>query len=156
MYLRDPPLRIPCKNFFPKLTKPTVSEPENCLPFRLTDFKGNAHLLGFFLTFYFVLRYSWLTNNVIVSGKQRRNSAIHIHSQVALVVKNPSANWWKVRDSGLIPGSERSPEGGHGNPLQYSCLENPMDRGAWQATVQSVTKSCMIEQLNMARLVYFS
>ena len=57
VYLRDPPLHIPCKNFFPKLTKPTVSEPENCLPFRLTDFKGNAHLLDF-LTFYFVLRYS--------------------------------------------------------------------------------------------------
>ena len=41
---------------------------------------------------------------------------------------------------GSIPGSGRSPEGGHGNPLQYSCLENPMDRGAWQGTVYSVTK----------------
>ena len=42
---------------------------------------------------------------------------------------------------GLIPGSGRSPGGGHGNPFQYSCLENPIDRGAWQATVHSVTKS---------------
>ena len=42
---------------------------------------------------------------------------------------------------GLIPGSGRSPRGGHGNPLQYSCLENPMDRGAWQATVHRITKS---------------
>ena len=42
---------------------------------------------------------------------------------------------------GSIPGSGRSPGGGHGNPLQYSCLENPMDRGAWQATVYRITKS---------------
>ena len=44
-------------------------------------------------------------------------------------------------DAGFITGSSRSPRGGHGNPLQYSCLENPMDRGAWQATVHGVTKS---------------
>ena len=44
-------------------------------------------------------------------------------------------------DLGLIPGLGRSPGGGHGNPLQYSCLENPMDSGAWWATVQGVTKS---------------
>ena len=46
-----------------------------------------------------------------------------------------------VGDLGLIPGLGRSPGGGHGNPLQYSCLENPMDRGAWQATVHGVAKS---------------
>ena len=44
-------------------------------------------------------------------------------------------------DPGLIPGLEKSPGGGHGNPLQFSCLENPMDRGTWQATVHGVTKS---------------
>ena len=44
-------------------------------------------------------------------------------------------------DLGLIPGLRRSPGGGHRNPLQYSCLENPMDRGAWQATVHGITKS---------------
>ena len=49
-------------------------------------------------------------------------------SQVALVVKNLPANAGDIRDSGWIPGLGRSPEGGHGNPLQYSCLENPMDR----------------------------
>ena len=54
-------------------------------------------------------------------------------SQVALVVKNPSANAGDIRDVGSIPGSGRSPRGGNGNTLQYSCLENPMDRGAWQA-----------------------
>ena len=52
-------------------------------------------------------------------------------SQVALVVKNPPANAGDVRDTGSVPGSGRSPGGGHGNPLQYSCLENSMDRGAW-------------------------
>ena len=46
-----------------------------------------------------------------------------------------------VRDVGLIPGSGRSPGGGLGNPLQYSCLENPMGRGAWRATVHGVAKS---------------
>ena len=51
-------------------------------------------------------------------------------SQVALMVKNPLANAGDIRDAGSFPGSGRSPEGGHGNPLQYSCLENPMDRGA--------------------------
>ena len=50
-------------------------------------------------------------------------------SQVALVVKNSPAIAGDISDTGLIPGSRRSPGGGHGNPLQYSCLENPMDRG---------------------------
>ena len=49
------------------------------------------------------------------------------------MVKNPPANTGDVRDTGLVPGLGRSPGGGHGHPLQYSCLENPMDRGAWQA-----------------------
>ena len=57
------------------------------------------------------------------------------------MVKNPAANAGDIRDMGLIPGSGRSPEGGHGNPLQYSSLENPMDRGAWQARVHRVAKS---------------
>ena len=57
------------------------------------------------------------------------------------MVKNPPANAGDLRYAGLIPGSERSPGGGHGNPLKYSCLENPMDRGAWQSTVHRVTKS---------------
>ena len=62
-------------------------------------------------------------------------------SQVALVVKNPPANAGDGRGADLIPGSERSPGGGHGYPLQYSCPENPMDRGAWWATVHGVAKS---------------
>ena len=62
-------------------------------------------------------------------------------SQVMLVVKNLPANAGDVRDLGSIHGSGRSPGGGHGNPLQYSYLDNPMDRGAWQATIHRVTKT---------------
>ena len=58
-----------------------------------------------------------------------------------LVVKNLHANAGGLRKGGSIPGSGRSPGGGQGNPLQYSCLENPMDRGAWQATVHGVTQN---------------
>ena len=57
------------------------------------------------------------------------------------VVKNPPVDAGDTRDKGSIPGLERSPEVGNGNPLQYSCLENSTDRGAWQATVSGVAKS---------------
>ena len=62
-------------------------------------------------------------------------------SLVAPAVKNPPANVGDIRDMGLIPGSGRDPGGGHGSPLQYSYLENHMDRGAWWAIVHKVTKS---------------
>ena len=62
-------------------------------------------------------------------------------SQVAQWVKNLPASAGDLRDVGSIPGSERSPGEGNGNLLQYSCLENPMDTGAWRATVQRVAKS---------------
>ena len=54
------------------------------------------------------------------------------------MVKNPPASAGDARDEGSIPGSGRSPGVGNGNPLQYSCLENSVDRGAWQAAVQEV------------------
>ena len=57
------------------------------------------------------------------------------------VVKNLPADVGNARDVGLIPGSERYPGEGNGNPLQYSCLENSMNRGAWEATVHSVPKN---------------
>ena len=62
-------------------------------------------------------------------------------SQVVLVVKNPPANAGDIRNTGSIPGSGRSPGEGNDNPLQYSCLESPMGREAWWATVHGVTKS---------------
>ena len=66
------------------------------------------------------------------------------------MVKNPPANAGDIRDVGSIPESGRSPEGGHGNPLQHSCLENPMNRGAWWTTVHGVAKSqTRLKRLNM-------
>ena len=82
----------------------------------------------------------WLTN----SPSRRCLSHTYTQtwaSQVALVVKNPSANAGDVRDAGSITGSGRSSGGGHGNPLQDSCLESPMDREASEATVHRITNS---------------
>ena len=64
-------------------------------------------------------------------------------SQVALVVKNLAANVGDLRDVSSIPGSRRSPGGAHGDPLQDSCLKNPVGLGAWWAMVHSVTKDWM-------------
>ena len=66
------------------------------------------------------------------------------------MVKNKPASAGDIRDIGSIPGCGKLPGGGHGNALQYSCLENPMDRGAWRATVQGVTKSqTQLKRLSM-------
>ena len=75
----------------------------------------------------------------------------NVETLVALVVKNPPVN---KRDASSIPGLGRSPEEGNGNPLQYSCQDNPRDRGAWWAAVHGITKSWldMTEQLNGTEL----
>ena len=66
------------------------------------------------------------------------------------MVKNPPANAGDIRDMSSVPGLGRSPGGGHGNPFQYSCLENSMDRRAWQAIVHRITKSrTRLKQLSM-------
>ena len=78
-------------------------------------------------------------------------------SQVALVVKNPPANAGDNKDAGSIPGFGRCPGEGHGNPLQYSCLEKPMDRGAWKAIVHRVTKSqTQLKRLKHANQEYIT
>ena len=70
--------------------------------------------------------------------------------EVGRVVKNLPASAGDMRDLGLIPGSGRSPGEGNGHPLQYFCLGNPMDRGAWRATVHRTTKSqIQLKQLSM-------
>ena len=71
-------------------------------------------------------------------------------SQVVLVVKNLPDNAGDIRDIGSIPGLGKSPGGGNGNPLQYACLKNPMDRGAWWATVHRVAKS----QIRLSNLAF--
>ena len=70
-----------------------------------------------------------------------KNFSVDWASQVLLAGENLPAGAGDVRDAGSIPGSGRSPGKGHGNAVQYSCLENPMDRRAWQARVHGVTKS---------------
>ena len=71
-------------------------------------------------------------------------------SHVSVVVKYLTANARATGDTGSVHGSERSSEGGHGNPLQYSCLENPMDRGARRAAVHRAAKSrTRLRQLSM-------
>ena len=86
----------------------------------------------------------------IVGGENREMLVKAWASQVVLIIKNPSANAGDKRDSGLIPGSGRSPGEGNGYPLQYSCLENPMDREAWQTTVHRVSNDqTQLKQLSM-------
>ena len=69
------------------------------------------------------------------------------------MVKNLPDNAGDIIDEGSTPRSERSPGGGHGNALQYSCLDNPMDKGAWQATVRRVAKSqTQLKQLSTAHM----
>ena len=72
---------------------------------------------------------------------------------VALVVKNPPANAGNIRDSSSIPGLGRSPGGGHGNPLQYSCLENTMDRGAWGYSPQGCKDLDVTETIQHADML---
>ena len=81
-------------------------------------------------------------------GDLRDSKEISGNSLVRLVVNNAPANAEDIRDVGSIPASGRFPGGGHSNPLQYSCLENLTDRGAWWATVPRVTKSHMTERLS--------
>ena len=75
------------------------------------------------------------------SSSSSSSSSFHRASQVALMVKNPPANAGDRRDAGSVSGLGRSLGERHGNPLQYSCLENPVDRGAWQAIVLRVAKN---------------
>ena len=73
-----------------------------------------------------------------------------------VVVKKPPANAGDIRHTGSIPGWGRSPGEGNGYPLQYSCLENPMDRGAWSATVHRVAKSqTQLNQLSTHKYLHF-
>ena len=75
------------------------------------------------------------------SSAIERNTFLINTTQGSLVIKNLPASAVDMRDTGSIPGSGRSPGEGNDNPLQHSCLENPMDRGAWWATVHGVPKS---------------
>ena len=93
-----------------------------------------------------------LGDGVVARGSDKRHKTIPLlflagqkthkrASQVALLVKKPSPSAGDIRDAGSIPGPGISSGGGHGNSLQSSCLDNPMDRGTWWATVHRLTKS---------------
>ena len=85
------------------------------------------------------LVYSVLGSPAAVSRARGQGGwAAHEASQVVLMVKSPLATAGSMNDADPIPGSGRPPGGGHGSPLQCSCLENPMDSGAWWATVHGV------------------
>ena len=79
--------------------------------------------------------------NTFIHKKTHIRIIVIASHQVALVVKNPPTSEGDIRDASLIPGSGRSPGEGNGNPLQYSCLENPVDREACWATVHRVAKT---------------
>jgi len=115
------------------------------LPWRLTEFSS---LWGWALRPSFSFQWvpgTWQLTYRGSKGERRWATgdlqSVFRSSQAALVVKNLPASAGDIRDAGSIPESGRSPRGGNGNPLQYSCLENPMDRRAWRATVLGVTKS---------------
>ena len=106
----------------------------------------------------FFITFAYPSFNLHTGSKWLRVQALEIdllisNTQVTLLVKNPSATGEDIRDAGLIPGLGRSPGGVHGNPCQYSFLENPMDRGAWWAMIHRVTKSqTQQRQLSMPTL----
>ena len=82
------------------------------------------------------------SGGTLTGGKYSMTNSKHLsNTHLARVVKNPPANAGDLRNMGSICGSGRSPGGGHGDLPQYSCLDNPLDRGAWRAPVHRVTKS---------------
>ena len=81
----------------------------------------------------------------LVEGGLEHETIWHLLVNGGASGKEPACQCRRRRDAGSIPELGRSPGGGHGYPLQYSCLENPMDRGAWWATVHGVTESDMTE-----------
>ena len=113
-----------------------------------STYKWYLEAFVFLCLAYFTL-HNVLKLQILLHARAHTHTHIHTHifvhlysaSQMALVVKNLPANAGGIRDMGLISGSGRSPGGGHGNPLQYSCLENLMNRGAWWATIHGITNN---------------
>ena len=108
--------------------------PFPCILLTFTNFVKEVSKLLTYISYLWFPTSTWFYSSLLdnISDLHCAKPNIIWASQVVLVVKNPPAN---AGDTGSIPGSGRSPGRGHGNPLLYSCLENPMDKGAWQAIV---------------------
>ena len=111
-------------------------------PLHLLLRKGNQASWGSFPS---AVPSSFLAPEIPPSAPLGIFQALPLPEEAALVVKNSPANAGDIRHMGSIPGSGRSPGEGHGNPLQYSCLENPMNRVAWRAVVHEVAESDMTQ-----------
>ena len=116
----------------------------------VSGFNEAFYMILFYLLSWYIIYTSFFKN--FFSGCPK----VYRASQVALVVKNLPANTGDIRDMGSIPGLWRFPGGGHGNPRQYSYLENPMDRGTLWAKVHRVTKSWTRLKRFRTRLKRFS
>ena len=104
--------------------------------FHVLDIVNSAAInIGVFVSFSFIVFSRYMPSSGIAGsyGGSIPSFFKEYTSLVAQMVKKLPANAGDVRNVGLIPESERSPGGGHGNPFQYSCLENPMDREGWRA-----------------------
>ena len=129
LYLPTPPSRV---STIPPPAPQSLRSRIAFLPSLLQDSSYNFHT-GIFIFL--------LPENKQPAAKLSLSEYILGASQMVLVLKNLSANAGDIRDVSLIPGLGRSPGGGHSNPLQFSCLENLMDRGDWRATVCRVAQS---------------
>ena len=133
-----------------QLVKPTCNVGDPCSIPGLGRYTGEG--VGY------PLQYSALENSMDYRPWVHKESDMTQRPSLSLhvtLVKNSPANAGDLRDTGSIPGLGRSPEEGHGNSLQYSCLENSMDRGAWRATVHGVARSqTRLKQLSTHMLLF--
>ena len=106
-----------------------------------TELKWNQMCIWLCLLDYLFFLSDKISLNIPILMENQSPGIRNWASQVAFVVKNPPANAGDARDAGLIPELGRSPRGGNGNALQYSCLKNSMGRGAWQSTAHGATRS---------------
>ena len=102
---------------------------------------GHRHFHMLFLLSHINTCLSWVSSSVLTSSEKRRFNFLAQQDSPIICGSDSEESACNAGDLGFIPGLGRSLRGGHGNPLQYYCLENPMDRGAWWATVHGVTKS---------------
>ena len=133
--------------------------PFPCILLTFTNFVKEVSKLLTYISYLWFPTSTWFYSSLLdnISDLHCAKPNIIWASQVVLVVKNPPANAGDIWDAGSNPGLGRSPGEGNGNSLQYSCLENSMDREAWWAIVHRVAKSqTQLKWLSMHNIIYFS